>query len=278
MLKSIALFVFIVIFQFSNNLFAQDTLPKFTTVFLGKDKVQVSWTNPFNNMVQLVVQRSFDSLSYYRTIFSSQSPWLPKNGFIDNKVPIGYKVFYRIQYVFEGGAYFFTKAFSPSNFVSSRIADPIIRDSSNDNKPIRRYIKVYKPSRDTLFTTLEYNDYKKFRDSINRYTKDTILKAFDDDEVIIRPYIDKPLWKSSIYVYTNEKGFIRITIPLAKQKKYRIVFFTDSGEELFQINQVKETDLILDKSNFYKVGWYFFELYEEEKLKEKNKIYVSQDK
>ena len=34
------------------------------------------------------------------------------------------------------------------------------------------------------------------------------------------------------------------------------------GKSIFQIEQVKESDLIIDKSNFRKAGWIFFELYE----------------
>ncbi|MEI2708453.1 MAG: hypothetical protein V9E96_05470 [Chitinophagaceae bacterium] len=57
-----------------------------------------------------------------------------------------------------------------------------------------------------------------------------------------------------------------------------LLFFEENGEELFQIKQVKENDLVLDKSNFYKSGWYYFELYEDEKLIDKNKFFVSKDR
>jgi hypothetical protein len=35
--------------------------------------------------------------------------------------------------------------------------------------------------------------------------------------------------------------------------------------------------VILEKSNFPKVGWYNFELFEDDKLKEKNKFLVDKD-
>ncbi len=291
MMKRIYFIVLCVVFIGLSKAIAQDTLPNFTTRYLAKNKVQVSWINPFDKMVQLVVQRSFDSTKYFRSIFSSQSPWLPQNGFVDNNVPVGYKVYYRVQYVFEGGAYFFTKSKSPSNYEAIKVThvnnddedEPKTnkkKDSSTNEtkKPITRYIKIYKVNKDSLIATIEYKDYKRYRDSINKTTKDTIQRTYDDDEIIIKPFIPKPVWKASTHIFTNDKGFIRIILPLAKQRKYRIVFFEENNEELFQIKQVKETDLVLDKSNFYKAAWYYFELYEDEKLIEKNKFYVSRDR
>jgi hypothetical protein len=176
---------------------AQDTLPNFTVRELAKGKVQVSWINPFDNVVQMIVQRSYDSTKYFRSIFSSQSPWLPQNGFVDNNVAKGYKVFYRVQYVFEGGEYFFTKSKSPDNYVPVKVIrvnndepeDAV--DSSNnketsDNKDSKatekkptRYIKVYKVNKDTLVATIEYKDYKRYRDSIMKTTKDTLQSEAD---------------------------------------------------------------------------------------------------
>ena len=275
--------LFVLVF-FAN---AQDTLPNFTVRELAEGKIQVSWINPFNKVVQMIVQRSYDSTKYFRSIFSSQSPWLPQNGFVDNNVAKGYKAFYRIQYVLEGGEYFFTSSKSWGNYVYIRVArlnngnedDDSATTSKNDpsKKPIR-YIKVYKTNKDSLIATLEYKEYRRYRDSIMKNTKDTLQRTFDDDEIILKPFIAKPVWKASTYVFSNDKGFIRIFIPDVKRHKYRIAFFEENGEELFQIKQVKENDLVLDKSNFYKSGWYYFELFEDEKLIDKNKFFVSKDR
>ncbi|MCU0321735.1 MAG: hypothetical protein MUE72_04920 [Chitinophagaceae bacterium] len=282
------IFIVAIFFCTSKLDLAQDTLPSFTVRELAKGKVQISWVNPFGNLVQLIVQRSYDSTKYFRSIFSSQSPWLPQNGFVDNNVAKGYKVFYRIQYVFEGGTYFFTKSKSPDNYVFAKVVRLNNTDEDEDEtkdktdkstsvKPTRT-IKVYKVNKDTLLATIDYKDYKRYRDSITKNTKDTIQRTYDDDEIIIKPYIPKPVWKASTYIFTNEKGFVRVIIPNLKQHKYRVVFFEENNEELFQIKQVKEADLVLDKSNFYKSGWYYFELYEDEKLIEKNKFFVGKDR
>ncbi len=254
---------------------AQDTLPNFTVRTVGPGKAQVSWINNFDKVVQLTVQRSFDSTKFFRTIFSSQSPWLPQNGFIDNNLPDGYKVFYRIQYVFEGGAYFFTKSQSPVVYRSPRVPDDVTPDEPTKKDEVR-IVKIYKPTKDSLISTINYKDYKHFKDSVSRTTKDTLF-YYDNDEVVIKPYVPKPVWKPSQYVFTSDKGYIKILLPLAKLKHYRIVFFEDNGNEVFQIKHVKEAELLLDKTNFIHAGWFTFELYEEDKLKEKNKFYLWKD-
>ncbi len=277
--------VFVLIFG-SYEVKSQDTLPNFTVRELAKGKVQVSWVNPYNKVVQMIVQRSFDSTKYFRSIFSSISPWLPQNGFVDNNVPIGYKVYYRVHYVFEGGEYFFTPSKSPQNYTPIKVSkinddeenEGNKKDSSNKVTTTKREIKIYRNNRDTLINTIDYKNYKRYKDSINKNTKDTIQYTEYDDEIIIKPYIPKPVWKASTNIFTNDKGFIRIVLPLAKQHRYKIIFYNERNEQIFTIKHVKEVDLILDKSNFKSAGWYFFELYENDKLKERNKIFVGKDR
>jgi len=271
--------------------FSQDTLPNFSVRNAGPGKVQVSWFNRYENLVQLTVQRSFDSTAYFRTIYSAQSPQLPQNGFIDNSVPVGYKVYYRIQYVFDGGEYHFTPSKGPSagldkiyyNTESTRVKEGSeqkekIKEVAKNPTSVeaRRDIRIYRRSKDSLIAVIDYVDYKKFRDSIVQYTKDTIFFT-TEEEVLIKPYIAKPVWKPSVFVYTNNNGYLTISLPQALQHNYRIVFFEENGTELFQIKKVKETELTLDKANFIHAGWFYFELYEGDKLKEKNKFYLDKD-
>jgi len=268
---------------------AQDTLPNFTVKDFGKGKNQVSWVNNFDKIVQLTVQRSFDSTKFFRTIFSAQSPWLPQNGFIDNNVPVGFKVFYRVQYVFDGGTYFFTKSKSPSAYKAVKVVSMDGPDNEPDSptrttrpdgteyrKDEKRIVRIYKRNKDSLINEIDYREYRHFKDSISKNTKDTLYYS-DNDEVIIKPYTPKVVWKSSNYVYTNDKGYVRLILPQAKQKHYRVVFFEENGTEIFQIKQVKEAELLLDKANFVHAGWFLFELYEDDKLKEKNKFYLWKD-
>ncbi len=87
----------------------------------------------------------------------------------------------------------------------------------------------------------------------------------------------KPVWVPSVYVFTGDDGNAVIKIPDAAGKKYSIKFMKEDGGFLFLIPQVKESYLTLDKVNFLKSGWYFFELLEDGKLKEKNKFLITRD-
>lgn len=81
----------------------------------------------------------------------------------------------------------------------------------------------------------------------------------------------------SFYVYTNKDGYVFINLPDADQKKYSIKFFEENNNFLFELKPIKETALTLDKANFYRAGWYLFELYNDEKLVERNKFYLSKE-
>jgi hypothetical protein len=89
--------------------------------------------------------------------------------------------------------------------------------------------------------------------------------------------VTRPDFVPSYYVYTNKDGFVFINLPDAGTKKYHIKFFEDDGSFLFELRHVKESGLTLDKSNFIHSGWFQFELYNDEKLVEKNKFYLAKE-
>ena len=274
--KILSLILVIVI---AGKSFGQDTLPRFTIVERG-NRVIISWTNPFENLVQLNVQRSYDSIKRYTTIFSAPSPGLPHNGYTDTKKPAN-RVFYRIFYVLPGGMYTFSKARRATDSVdyasSANINNP--RDISNSNLlnviPGDRRIVTIK-IRDVVLKQLSINAFRNFRDSILHLTKDTLF-AVNDSLVGLSPYSGLENWKASSYIFINRDGYISISLPLEGEKKYNLKFFEENGSSLFEINNIKETPLIIDKSNFVHAGWFLFELYEDNKLKEKNKLYLPKD-
>ncbi len=95
--------------------------------------------------------------------------------------------------------------------------------------------------------------------------------------MLLKPYIPKYVWKASIYIYTDANGYVTIALPLSKLHVYHIIFYDESGTELFQIKHVKDEKLVLDKTNFLHAGWFNFELYEDDKLKEKSRFYLESD-
>ena len=86
---------------FTSLVKAQKQLPDFSAEDLGKNKIRISWVNPFNEgCIQLNVQFSFDSVKNFRTIFATESPQLPQNGFIYT-TPYTGKFYYRIFYILD---------------------------------------------------------------------------------------------------------------------------------------------------------------------------------
>ncbi|MDB5253376.1 MAG: hypothetical protein JWP27_2545 [Flaviaesturariibacter sp.] len=213
---------------------AQDTLPRFTLRNAGNNRIIVGWVNPFPNISQISVQRSFDSLRNYKTILTVADPKAVQNGFADTKAPNDH-MFYRLFYVIEGGSFFFTKAMKPDTS----------RASAGLNLP---------------------------RVSINGVP----VRGNGTDTLAEKPKpVRRPEWTPSYYVYTNKDGYVYINLPDADEEKYSLRFFEEDNSPLFELKSVKEKGLILDKANFVHAGWFLFELYNGDKLVERNKFYLS---
>lgn len=272
--KIIGLILLIVI---AGKSYCQDTLPRFTFVERG-ERVVISWTNPYDEkLIQLNVQRSYDSLRNYSTIFSAITPELPQNGYTDKK-PIAPRVYYRIFYVIEGGSYFFT--------LPTRAGMPPDNYYRNDNNQVGRDInstiidqnssKIISIKIKNTVRQLPAIAFRNFKDSILRATRDTLI-AINDTLIILNPYVAKDVWRPSFYIYINRDGYINISLPLVQEKKYYVKFFEEDGTPLFELKTIKETPLILDKTSFIHSGWFSFEIYEDNRLKEKNKIFIPRD-
>ena len=85
------------------------------------------------------------------------------------------------------------------------------------------------------------------------------------------------LFIPSIHVYTHRDGYVRVNLPEASEKKYHIKFYDQDNTFLFELKEIKETYLTLDKAAFYHSGWFRFELYEDGRLIEKHKFYLPRE-
>lgn len=307
MVKVAALFTILILASIS--LAAQDTLPKFTVSTKGNNRVLISWTNNYSNVTQISIQRSTDSLRNFKTLLSVPDASIPQNGFVDTKAATLF-MFYRLFIVLDSGKYVFTHSKRPF-WDTARIASKpnpvkngiggsrrvIISDSMEINeantlrdklneKPLTvadSAIRKIEPEkfftikrRDTILFLLPEKGFKPFRDSVVYKTKDTMVFR-SSDTILIKPFIPKEVFKASIYIFTEKDGNIFISLPEASTRKYSVKFFDEKYNPLFEIIHVKENSLLLDKSNFLRSGWFRFELYEDGKLKEKNKFFVPKD-
>ena len=167
------------------NSYSQETLPNFNVRILSNEHVSISWRNPFSSCNQIAVQRSYDSLKFFKTIFSPQSPELPQNGFVDNTPAPGMKVYYRIFYVLSGGSYFFTKSKQPGVGNIEETIEPKYQfnikkspkqDVNNENQIIKfenlsmmykspRILNTDETEEDTIYVHW-VNIYRKSKDSL----------------------------------------------------------------------------------------------------------------
>lgn len=107
-----------------NLLQAQDTLPKFSVNNAGNNRIIIGWINNFENVRQISIQRSFDSLTGYKTILTVADPATPQNGYADMKATNDH-MFYRLYILLDKGVYLFSEAKKPVRD-TSRKPDPLI--------------------------------------------------------------------------------------------------------------------------------------------------------
>lgn len=237
---------------------AQDTLPRFSLINAGNNRIIIGWVNKLENVKQISIQRSFDSLSGYKSILTVPDPSTLQNGYLDAKATNDH-MFYRLYIMLDKGQYLFTEAKKPS------------RDTSAKNNAV---------------STVDKMPVDKFKmpDSIARVSPVVIrLDGFpgNDSVAVPNPVTLKKRTETfvpSLYVYTCRDGYVCIKLPDSeKPKKYSIRFFDADETPLFELKEIKEKEFKIDKSNFYHAGWFRFELYEDGKLYEKHKFYLEKD-
>lgn len=81
----------------------------------------------------------------------------------------------------------------------------------------------------------------------------------------------------SRFVFTDKYGNVKISLPDALSKKYSVKFQEENGTPVFELKEIKDSTLTLDKTNFIHSGWFRFELYQNGELKEKYKFFVPKD-
>ncbi|HEV7622315.1 MAG TPA: hypothetical protein VGO09_11295 [Flavisolibacter sp.] len=163
------------------------------------------------------------------------------------------------------------------------VTDPNAKDNgyadtkaANDHMYYRLFVNVDKgqfyftaakqPVKDTAtFTSMvsRNNQIQRQNDSVTTSVKAIIPKRSD--------------FIPSFYIYTNKDGYIFISLPDAERKKYHVKFYDADDNFLFEIKNIRQPALTLDKTNFIHAGWFRFELYSDDKLIENNKIYLPKE-
>jgi len=248
--------VFLILFLMftAGKLIAQDTLPKFSVINAGNNRIIIGWINTLPNVKQISIQRSFDSLTGYKSILTVPDPTTLQNGYLDAKATNDH-MFYRLYIMQEKGVFLFSAAKRPAKDTSKRV-----------------------------MTNLPVTEKLRMPDSISKVSPVVIkLDGFPgtDSVTVPNPVTIKNRttgFVPSIYVYTCRDGYVCIRLPdNEKPKKYSIKFFDNEETFLFELKEIKEQEFKIDKADFYHAGWFHFELYEDGKLLEKHKFYLEKD-
>jgi len=257
------LFIGLLLFLFQ-NIHAQikDTLPAFNVVS-KEGTITISWINRFSqNLSQVNLQRSKDSLKGFVTIHSLPNPDLRSFSYVDKSAKND-SAFYRVFILFEGANYIFSPSKRP------------FRDTTKPAKPAPM-IAVQKDSTKKAATVATKKENATVAQTTTAVANNTAVAAKTEPEKPPPPP-PKKVWVPSAFIYTGDDGNVVISLSDAAKCKYEIRFMREDSSFLFRIPSIKEPFVKLDKVNFLQAGWVFFELYDGETLIEKNKFLITRD-
>ena len=271
-MQKIILSLFICISAFAH---AQDSLPAFSGVNKGNNRIIISWNNKFKQVKQISIQRSTDSLANFKSLITVPDPNNRQNGFMDSKAPAD-NMFYRLYIHVDGANFIVTKSKRPANdsIRTALLSDTASKKITDSNflKIVEKIINQNLP--DSALTTEELVILRRYRNSKLDLLPDSLSKKID---AVIKtknnPGVVIPMYR----IIANKDGLVRISLADFNNKKYSIRFYEDDDTFLFELKDLKEASLTLEKSNFHHSGWFKSELYDEGKLVERNRFFIPKD-
>jgi hypothetical protein len=165
---------------------------------------------------------------------------------------------------------------------NSNLKRPSVNNPGKIKSPtieVQKILVVKK--RDSVIMLLAGNQVRRFSDSLVKQTKDTLLFV-NADTLQIKPYIEiykepKEVYKISPFVFTSKDGNVTISLADYNHKNYFVSFYETDDTPVLEVKDIKYPVLIIDKTNFGHSGWFRFEIYEDGKLKEKNKLLIPKE-
>jgi hypothetical protein len=165
---------------------------------------------------------------------------------------------------------------------SSNLKKPSVNNPGKIKTPTIEVEKIlFVKRRDSVILQLAGNRVGRFSDSLMKQTKDTLLFV-NADTLQIKPYIEKyiepkEVYKISPFVFTSKDGNVTIALADCSRKKYFVAFYETDNSPVLEVKDIRDPVLVVDKTNFGHSGWFRFELFEDGKLKEKNKLLIPRE-
>jgi len=279
---------------------AQDTLPAFTAKEIN-DRTIIGWNNPDKELRQLIIQRSADSLKGYQSIMSMPDPTSFSNGYLV-KTTDSIRYFYRIFYVKLNGQYFFTNAKKaieeilppPPKPVTQTVAESSPKPSPPPAVQKKKPIKIVaSPSIVTTPSSPRISEKEKevvqeavtyIEEGVNSKKYERVqfnvpVSKIEDIEKISKfinkdSLVTETFFQPSAFIYINPGGNLMLILPNPEKKHFSFFVYKEDGTLLFNMKNIKESKLLIDRSNFISSGWFNYELYDGQKSKEKSKFFI----
>ena len=286
---------------------AQKPLPDFSVKDIGKDRYVISWINSYPITTQITIQRSFDSTRGFKSILTVPDPNARQNGFADTKATNDH-MYYRLYILLQNGEYLFTAAKQPIKdsvivFVENKQVQtqtqvtppPPTQPIAKETPPVKAEQVINSLASPTTIPATEVSSAKeKLSDTLIATTtvtaptievkriepivyRITPTRAGDSAKTptAVTTKEEPNAFAPSLFVYSHPDGNIRIQVPnRARLARYRIKFFEADKRFLFELKNLPAPNFQLDKTNFLHAGWFLFELYEDNRLIEKHKVYL----
>jgi len=227
--------------------------PEFSAL-IQTGKIRLEFISGFRDVKSIGVQRSLDSVLNFNTIGYISNPGDIRCSYDDGK-PLPGSNYYRMCIIFNNGRYFFTK-------VVLAVPDSTINDREKlTAADVKAAIAAAKAAGVATTTAPPPVVTDKGKGTEKEKEKEA-------------PKEEKIVWHPSNYIYTTADGNVNIKLPDAPNKKYFVKFFEPDGTFLFDIKEVKEPFLILEKAIFLHAGWFNFEILEDGKVLEKWNVFI----
>lgn len=285
----------------AGRLSAQEILPSITVKNLN-GRIIVSWKNEYPFEVKTInIQRSYDSTKNFSTIGSVLNPQNIENGFVDEAPPYN-KMYYRVFISFDAGAYVFSESVRPVKAAPPPlplitqplvtipvtpqpvVSQPTIKQGT-DTDPfekadeLKESLKNNKNETDKKPETVKDKKGNPVKQPVaknNRQNQKSVVQPKADEELPVIPK-EEPITYPSRRIYTAKDNNIVINLPNFDSRRYVVKFFDEEEKPLFELNRIRENYLIIEKVNFLHAGWFYFEIFENGRMIEKNKFFIAKD-
>lgn len=260
---------------FTVNSFGQE-LPFFRAIDRNGTTV-VSWTKPKEVLTLLVIQRSADAVNGFKSIASMPDPNTPQNGYVD-KGNKNLLFFYRIFYVGINGKYYFTSSqkatveiLPPTNTILPKKESILMPIQKDLIVPEKQPVQINKTP-----DTIEIIGKKKLIESVISTMEDTIQTRFKISIITENINLVNNL-SPNPFLFVNKENNLMLVLPETNKRRFHLQVWRADGQTIFHMKNIKESQLLIDKSNFIYSGWFKYEISEADRVKEKGKFFINGD-